>query len=112
MKIQRGDSVIVIAGDHVGSTPHRVVQSLDGGNKLLVEGINQVFKHVKRGHPKSPQGGRLSLETPIDSSNVKLYCSSCNKGTRVGYRFTSDKSKERFCKSCGNSLGTVSRAKT
>ena len=109
MKIRRGDSVVVIAGDDLGSSPHRVIQVLDGGKKLLVEGVNRVYKHVKRGHPKSPQGGRLQLEMPIDSSNCMLYCSSCNRAVRIGFRYMADGAKERHCKSCGDSLGAVSR---
>ena len=112
MKIRRGDSVVVIRGDDAGAAPHRVVQVLDGGKKLLVEGVNRVFKHVRRGHPKSPQGGRLNLEMPIDTSNVLLYCGSCSKGTRVGMRFTAGGDKERFCRKCGAALGTVSSAKS
>ena len=112
MKIHRGDFVLVIRGDDAGASPHRVVQVLDGGKKLLVEGVNRVFKHVRRGHPKSPQGGRLNLEMPIDTSNVLLYCGSCNKGTRVGLRWTQNGAKERFCRKCGAALGTVSPAKS
>ena len=111
MKIRRGDSVVVIAGDHAGATPHRVVQVLGGGRKLLVEGVNRVLKHVRRGHPKSPQGGRLSLEMPIDSSNVMFYCGSCNTGVRIGYRHLDDGSKERYCKKCGSAQGAVSAPK-
>lgn len=111
MKIQRGDSVVVVTGNHSGKTPHRVVQVLKGGQKMTVEGVNRVLKHVRRGHPKSPQGGRLNLEMPIDSSNVMFYCESCSKGVRIGYRFTDDGSKERFCKSCDTSQGSVSPAK-
>ncbi|HXY35116.1 MAG TPA: 50S ribosomal protein L24 [Planctomycetaceae bacterium] len=111
MKIKRGDMVVVIGGDHAGRTPHRVTQVLNGGKQLLVEGINRVFKHVKRGHPKSPQGGRLNLETPIDASKVMFYCGSCNRGVRVGFRVQAGGSKERFCKSCGTGLGAVGRAK-
>ena len=111
MKIYQGDSVIVTTGDDAGSTPRRVLQVVQGGKKVLVEGVNRVFKHVRKGHPKSPQGGRLQLEMPISSSNVVLYCESCSKGTRVGYRYASDGSKERFCKKCSTSLGTISPAK-
>jgi large subunit ribosomal protein L24 len=111
MKIKRGDMVVVIAGDQASRTAHRVTQVLDGGSKLLIEGINRVFKHVKRGHPKSPQGGRLNLETPIDTSKVMFYCGSCSKGVRVGFRLQPSGSKERYCKSCGTSLGLVGRAK-
>ncbi|GAB4147893.1 MAG: 50S ribosomal protein L24 [Planctomycetaceae bacterium] len=108
MKIRRGDSVVVSAGDDAGETPRRVVQVLDQGRKIVVEGVNRVHKHVRRGHPKSPQGGRLHVEMPIDSSNVKFYCGNCSKGVRLGFRYTADGSKERFCKSCQESQGTIS----
>ena len=55
MKIKRGDQVVVISGVHASDAPHRVTEVVDGGEKLLVEGVNLVFRHVKRGHPKSPQ---------------------------------------------------------
>ena len=110
MKIKRGDLVQVVTGNDAGPTPRRVIQVHDNG-KLTVEGINRVFKHVRRGHPKSPQGGRLDLEMPIDSSNCMLYCDACQRGTRVGYRFTPDGAKERFCKKCGGAQGTVSPPK-
>ena len=109
MKIRRGDQVLVTAGDDAGSTPHKVVQVLDKGRKLMIEGINRVHKHVRSGHPKSPQGGRLHLEMPIDSSNAMFYCGTCSKGVRLGYRYTEDGSKERFCKSCKESQGTIGR---
>lgn len=107
MRIRKGDMVVILAGDDAGTTPHKVIQVLDGGKKLVIEGVNSVFKHVRRGHPKSPSGGRLALDLPIDSSNVALYCNSCHKGTRVGFRFTADGTKERFCRKCGASAGTV-----
>ena len=108
MKIRKGDSVIVVCGDDAGPAPRRVVQVLEGGQQLMVEGINRVLKHVRRGHPRSPQGGRLSLEKPIDASNVKYYCESCQKGSRLGFRYTADGTKERFCKACGASAGSIS----
>lgn len=111
MKIRRGDSVIVITGADAGDTPRRVLKVVDGGKKITVENVNRVFKHVKRGHPKSPQGGRLELEMPIDISNVKFYCEACSKPTRIGYRYADDGSKERFCKSCDASVGKISPAK-
>ena len=107
MKIRRGDSVVVTAGNDAGKTQHRVVQVLDDGRKLMVEGVNRVLKHVRRGHPRSPQGGRLTLELPIDSSNVMFYCGSCSRGVRLGFRYTDDGNKERFCRRCGSAHGTV-----
>ena len=112
MRIRRGDSVQVIAGDDAGPAVHRVIRVVDGGRKVLLEGVNQVYKHVRRGHPKSPQGGRLQMEMPIDTSNVLLYCEPCGKGTRVGLRFVEEGRKERFCRSCGAAAGEVGTAKS
>ena len=36
-----------------------------------------------------------------------LYCSKCNRGVRIGHRFTDDGQKQRYCKTCGTSLGNV-----
>ena len=111
MKIKRGDMVQVMAGDDAGDSPRKVLQVVDGGKKVVVEGVNRVYKHVKRGHPKSPQGGRLSREMPIDISNVLLYCSSCRRGVRVGFKYQADGSKVLHCRKCQAELGVVSPPK-
>lgn len=111
MRIRRNDMVQVVTGDNAGAAAHKVIQVLDGGEKLLVEGVNRVFKHVRRGHPKSPQGGRLEMELPIHSSNVMVFCNACGKGTKTGYRFTESGLKERYCRKCGTGSGTVGQEK-
>lgn len=115
MKIKKGDSVEVVVGaDRRGKgespVPRKVLRLVDGGAKVVVEGVNRVYKHVRRGHPKSPQGGRLSLEMPIDISNVLLFCDRCGRGVRVGTKLTADGSKIRVGrgKKCGHELGVVS----
>ncbi len=108
MRIKQGDMVVVTTGDDAGSQPKKVLEVLESGRKLLVEGVNRVYKHVKRGHPKSPQGGRLSMEKPIDAAKVLFHCSACGQGTRLGYRYTADGRKERFCKKCSVSAGVIS----
>lgn len=108
MRIKQGDMVVVTTGDDAGSQPRKVIEVVAGGEKLVVEGVNRVYKHVKRGHPKSPQGGRLSIEKPIAGSKVMYYCQSCGKGVRLGYRYTEDGRKERYCKACQTSVGTIS----
>jgi large subunit ribosomal protein L24 len=112
MKIKKNDQVIVITGIHKSATPKKVLTVMKDGVKIVVEGVNQVFKHVKRGHPKNPSGGRLQMEKPIDASNVLFYCESCHKGTKLGYRFAADGSKERWCRKCGTSAGKISPART
>ena len=116
MKIKKGDLVKIISGRIAAETPpaeqspRRVTEVLDGGRKVVVEGVNLVYKHVRRGHPKSPQGGRLRLELPISSSNIMYYCEECGRLVRLGYRFSEDGAKERYCKNkeCGRSAGVVS----
>ena len=110
MRVRKGDLVVVVTGDDAGNTARKVLRVLEGGKRLLVEGVNRVYKHVKRGHPSSPQGGRLSRELPIASSNAMLFCSHCNRGVRVGTR-VSETSRERYCKKCKGSLGVIGRQK-
>ena len=71
------------------------ISVVQGGTKVLVEGVNRVYKHVRRGHPKSPQGGRLSREMPIDISNVLLYCNSCGRGVRLRRHLSGNASAAR-----------------
>jgi large subunit ribosomal protein L24 len=106
MRIRKNDQVVVIAGNDKGSAPRRVIQIIDGGKKLVIEGVNRVQKHVKRGHPKSPQGGRLTLEMPVDASNVMLYCSKCTAKTRASYVYADDGAKLRVCRKCKGTLGS------
>jgi len=110
LHVQRGDMVEVITGDD-RSTPGRrtiarVLRVLPKERKVIVEGVNRVYKHVRPSR-RNPQGGRLSKEMPIDISNVLRYCDRCGRGVRVGYRFRSDGTKERYCKKCSSSLGPV-----
>ena len=81
-------------------------KSITTPGKVLVEGVNRVYKHVRRSQ-RNPQGGRLSKEMPVQISNVKLVCTSCSKPSRTGARYLDDGSKERFCKSCGAGLGQL-----
>ncbi len=109
MRIKAGDEVVVLCGDDASETPKKVTRIVQGGKKIVVEGVNRVWKHVKRGHPKSPQGGRLSMEMPIDTSNVLLYCANCRRGVRVGYKYTNDGVKYRCCRKCNANLGTIGK---
>jgi len=110
MHIRKDDHVEVIAGDDRGTPKQRrfskVLRVLPSRNKIVVEGINRVYKHM-RPSQKNPQGGRLSKEMPIDVSNVMLVCPKCNRGVRIGHRYSDDGQKQRYCKSCGQALGNI-----
>src|SRR4051794_19913522 len=111
MHVRRDDIVEVITGDDAGGpkarTTGRVLRVLPEEHKVVVEGINRVYKHMKPSR-RNAQGGRLSKEMPIDISNVLLYCTTCRRGVRVGRRYGADGHKERYCKKCGNGLGVLS----
>ena len=112
MWIRTNDTVVIIRGEDRGTRGKvlRVVRdkSGKGADRVVVEGVNRVYRHVRRSQ-RNPQGGRLSVEMPVPQSNVALLCQACGKPTRVGARFLDDGVKERFCKKCGASLGRSRR---
>jgi large subunit ribosomal protein L24 len=109
MLIRKGDVVRVVTGDDKGSTG-KVLRVMPDTNKLVVEGVNRVYRHLKPSR-RNPQGGRLSKEMPVDVSNVMLIDPSSNKPTRIGVRILADGSKERYAKKSGTSLGRVGKVK-
>ena len=108
MQIRVNDEVLVISGANKGKRG-KVLKVDREGSRVVVEGINRVYKHVKRSQ-KNPQGGRLSKESSIDMSNVMLICPQTGKPTRVGVRYLADGSKERFSKKSGATIGVLSPA--
>lgn len=109
MLIREEDEVLVITGVDKG-TRGKVIMVDRENRRVLIEGVNQAYKHVRRSS-KNPQGGRLSKEMPIHASNVALLCPETGKPTRVGVRYLKDGSKERYAKRSGASLGTIAPAK-
>jgi large subunit ribosomal protein L24 len=109
MLIRSGDNVELITGADRG-VRSRVIQIDVATGKALVEGVNRVYKHVRRSQ-KHPQGGRLSKEMPVQISNLQFVCSSCGKAARLGARFERDGSKVRYCKKCGISAGQIAPPK-
>ena len=107
MHIKKGDTVQVICGDDKG-TRGRVLSVNPKAGKVVVEGVNRVYKHVKR-NQRAMQGGRLSKEMPLEASNVMLIDPQTNQPTRVGIRYLDDGRKERYAKRSGASLGIISK---
>lgn len=95
LKIKTGDTVRVIAGDHKGSEG-KVVKVDREKNKAIVEGVNMVSKHTKPS-AKSPQGGIVKKEAPIQISNIALIDPKSKETTKTGSRIEGDK-KVRFSK--------------
>ncbi len=110
MFIRKDDQVVVTTGDDRSRQARKVLRAIPSANKIVVEGVNRVYKHLKPSG-KNRQGGRLSKEMPIDVSNVLLHCPTCNRGVRIGMRFTPLGQKERYCKVCSGALGKVGPVK-
>jgi large subunit ribosomal protein L24 len=107
MHIKKDDIVEVLTGEDKGKRG-RVLSVDHDNNKILVEGVNKVYKHLKPSR-RNQQGGRLSKEMPVDASNLALICPQTGRPTRVGLRYLPDGSKERFSKRSGASMGRVSK---
>ncbi len=97
-KIRKGDEVIAIAGRDKGKrgTVLRVLE-----DKLVVEGVNVVKRHVRPNPNRGETGGIIEKEAPIEISNVALFNPITKRGDRVGVRVLEDGRKVRFFKSNG-----------
>ncbi|MBD3282203.1 MAG: 50S ribosomal protein L24 [Candidatus Portnoybacteria bacterium] len=100
MKIKNGDTVLIISGKDKGKTG-KVIQAFPDENRIIVEGLNIVKKHVR---PKrsGEKGQVVEVPRSIDASNVKLMCPKCKKASRVGYKLIDEgrEKKVRICKKC------------
>ena len=101
IKIKRNDQVVVIAGKDAGKKG-RVLRVLADKNRVLVEGVMMMKKHMKPNPQRNIQGGIAEQESPIHISNVMLIDGEGNK-TRIGSRMEGDK-KVRFSKASGNNI--------
>ncbi len=99
MKIRHNDKVMIISGKDKTKIG-KVVKIVKDKNKVLVEGLNKVKKHVKPNPYKQEQGGIKDIESLVDISNVKVVCDACSNPTKIGYRYTEDDKKIRYCKKC------------
>jgi len=107
--VKKGDSVVVIAGDDKGKVGE-ILRVDNKTAKVLVQGINRVFRHLKPSR-QNPQGGRIQKEMPISISNVLPVDPKTNQATRVGFKINADGSKERIALKSGESLGIVKKGR-
>lgn len=101
MKIRVGDYVRVMVGKDKGkeSVVDRVYPKQ---NKVLVQGLNQYKKHMKKSD-QFPQGGVVEVPRALDASNVMLVTADSKSVTRVGYIVEGNK-KIRFEKKTGERI--------
>ncbi|MDT8450363.1 MAG: 50S ribosomal protein L24 [Wenzhouxiangellaceae bacterium] len=98
-RIRKGDEVIVIAGRSKGQRGH--VLKVLGNERLLVENVNMVKRHMRPDPQRQQPGGIVEREAPIHASNVMLYNPATDSGDRVGYKVLEDGRKVRVFRSTG-----------
>ena len=112
MHIKKGDTVQLMKGKEAaqqrGSDKKprgKVLEILPVKQRIRVEGLRSVTKHLRRGrNQKSPEGGRIQITGTIALANVQLVCPRCDKPTRIGMRAVEVAGKgtknQRFCRKC------------
>ena len=105
--IKAGDTVVITTGADKGKTG-RVLRVLVGRDRVVVEGINRVWKHV-RPSQRNPQGGRIQKDAPIHISNVMPLDPTTGKGTRVKFEERNGK-KHRIAIGSKTDLGVTGKA--
>jgi len=101
MNIKKGDTVVVLSGKDRGKQG-KVMGTVPGTSKVVVENINMVTCHVKA-KKQGEEGGIVKREAAIASCKVQVVCPKCGKGTRIAHKTENDKNV-RVCKHCGAEL--------
>jgi large subunit ribosomal protein L24 len=107
MNIRRGDSVLVIAGKEKGKTG-RVDRQLLEENRVVIEGVNMVTRHMKA-RPGIRQSGIIQQEAPVHVSNVMLICNKCSRPTRPNMIRLETGKRVRACPKCKEVIDDVSQ---
>ena len=95
--VKKGDTLVVITGKDAG-LKGKILEVDHKKGRVVVEKANMVKRHTKPSRT-NPQGGIVSKEAPMDSSNVMMFCQDCKSATRIGKKIT-DNGKDRVCKKC------------
>ncbi len=118
MKLKKGDKVQIVAGkDRIKTTKSgtkttkgnqgKVLQVLVDKEKVVVEGLNLRYKHV-RARKQGEKGQKIQFPAAMDVSNVMLVCPKCKKITRIGYKVldtdVKGKKKVRICRKCKEAI--------
>ncbi len=101
-KIRKGDEVIVLTGRNKGK--RGVVSQRVDDEKIVVDGVNVVKKHVKPNPMKGITGGVVDKTMPIHQSNVAIFNAASGKADRVGVKTLADGKRVRVFKSSGQEI--------
>jgi large subunit ribosomal protein L24 len=101
-KIRKGDQVIVLTGRDKGK--RGTVSLRVDDEKVVVEGVNVVKKHVKPNPMKGTTGGVVDKTMPIHQSNIAIFNAATGKADRVGVKTLADGKRVRVYKSSGDEI--------
>jgi len=102
IKIRKGDTVQVIAGDDKGKVG-RVLAVDDVKLRVIVEKVNFIKRHTKA-RKAGMKSGILEREAAIHISNVMLYDPKAQRGTRIGIQVRADGTRERVSRVSGEAI--------
>ena len=105
MKIARGDTVLMIAGEDIGHRG-RVLRVFPKQGRAIIEGANFIKRHTKA-RRTGEQSGIVEKEAPVHVSNVMVICPKCDAPVRVKRATLEDGSRTRMCGKCGEMLGAA-----
>ena len=100
MNFKTGDKVVVISGKDK-KKEGKITKVLRKENKVVVEGVNIVKKHIK---PNGQTNGSIEMEAAMDASNVMLLDPKTKKRTRIGHTTDKNGKKVRIAKKSGEIL--------
>ena len=101
-KIRKGDQVVVLTGRDKGKRG-TVVSRVDE-QRVMVDGVNVVKKHVKPNPMKGTTGGVVDKTMSIHQSNIAIFNAVSGKADRVGIKLLGDGKKVRIFKSSGEQI--------
>ena len=99
--VKTGDTVVMLSGKDKGKQG-KVLQVSPKEQKVIVEGLNMVTKHVKPRKQGDP-AGIMKAESAVYACKVMAVCPKCGKAVRVGH-VEKDGKMVRVCKKCGAEL--------
>ena len=100
LHIKKGDTVRVISGNSKSDKPRKVLEVIVDKDRVVVEGVNMITKHVKPS-ATNPEGGIEKKEAPIHISNLMLIDPATGEPTRVGRKLNENGKLQRYSKKTG-----------
>jgi large subunit ribosomal protein L24 len=101
INLKKGDFVVVIAGEDKGKKGH-ILKAFPKSGRVIIEKVHMIKKHAKPTQ-RNPQGGIITMEAPIQASNVMLFNEKLNAVSKPAVQIR-EGIRIRVCKKSGDEL--------